>query len=128
MTEGQEDKDSVMKEQLMSLARSPGNTECADCGCSDNQWASANLGIFICIACAGIHRKLGVHVSRVKSTMLDTWKPDDLTVMQTIGNVRANEVYEGNMHFHLPVRASTDSAGHIKEQWIRAKYPYSFIH
>jgi hypothetical protein len=118
------DPDSVIKEQLLTLARSPGNCECADCGEKDPQWASANLGTFICITCAGIHRKLGVHVSRVKSTMLDTWKPDDIAVMQSIGNVRANELYEGNMHYALQVRAATDTAGSIREQWIRAKYPY----
>lgn len=56
--------------------------------------------------------------------MLDTWKPDDIAVMQSIGNVRANELYEGNMHYALQVRAATDTAGSIREQWIRAKYPY----
>jgi len=93
------DPDAALKEQLLALARSPGNCDCADCGEKDTQWAAANLGIFICITCAGIHRKLGVHVSRVKSTMLDTWKPEDIAVMQNI-----------------------DPAGTIKEQWIRAKY------
>lgn len=28
------------------------------------RWASWNLGIFLCIRCAGIHRNLGVHISR----------------------------------------------------------------
>jgi hypothetical protein len=121
------DPDAVVKEQLLALARSPGNGECADCGEKDPQWASANLGTFICITCAGIHRKLGVHISRVKSTMLDTWKPDDIAVMQSIGNARANEIYEGNLHYTLPVRSSSDGAGTIKEQWIRAKYPSRLI-
>uniref|UniRef100_A0A8C4NAB0 Arf-GAP domain-containing protein n=1 Tax=Eptatretus burgeri TaxID=7764 RepID=A0A8C4NAB0_EPTBU len=29
------------------------------------RWAAWNLGIFICIRCAGIHRNLGVHISRL---------------------------------------------------------------
>lgn len=117
------DQDSVIKDHLLALAKSPGNSECADCGEKEPQWASANLGIFICITCAGIHRKLGVHISRVKSTMLDTWKPEDLAVMQTVGNIRANEIYEGYMHYVLPVRATSDLSPTMKEQWIRAKYP-----
>lgn len=59
--------------------------------------------------------------------MLDTWKPEDVAVMQNIGNVKANEIYEGNMLYTLPVRATTDAAGTIKEQWIRAKYLYNLF-
>lgn len=45
------------------------------------RWASWNLGIFLCIRCAGIHRNLGVHISRVKSVNLDSWTPEQVTVL-----------------------------------------------
>ena len=38
------------------------------------RWASMNLGIFLCLNCSGIHRRLGVHISKVKSVTLDGWK------------------------------------------------------
>lgn len=44
------------------------------------RWASWNLGIFLCIRCAGIHRNLGVHISKVRSVNLDTWTPEQVVV------------------------------------------------
>lgn len=34
----------------------------------------------MCIRCAGIHRNLGVHISRVKSVNLDQWTPEQMQV------------------------------------------------
>ena len=48
---------------------------------SGPRWASWNLGVFVCIRCAGIHRNLGVHISKVKSIDLDSWTQDQLEVL-----------------------------------------------
>lgn len=50
---------------------------------SGPRWASWNLGVFICIRCAGIHRNLGVHISRVKSVNLDQWTSEQIQVVFT---------------------------------------------
>ena len=39
-------------------------------------WASTNLGVVFCIECSGMHRGMGVHVSKVKSLTLDRWHED----------------------------------------------------
>jgi Arf-GAP/coiled-coil/ANK repeat/PH domain-containing protein len=52
-------------EPLEVLAQVPGNDKCADCGAADPDWASLNLCVVICQKCAGVHRHLGAHISKV---------------------------------------------------------------
>lgn len=47
------------------LRKVHGNDICADCGSPDPDWASLNLGLLVCIECSGVHRNLGVHISKV---------------------------------------------------------------
>ncbi|OAX43756.1 Arf GTPase activating protein [Rhizopogon vinicolor AM-OR11-026] len=65
---------------LLQLVMQPGNDVCADCKSRTPRWASHNLGIFICINCASIHRKLGTHITKVKSITLDSWTKDQVEV------------------------------------------------
>jgi Arf-GAP/coiled-coil/ANK repeat/PH domain-containing protein len=41
------------------------NPVCADCGKASPDWACINLGLLVCIECSGVHRGLGVHLSKV---------------------------------------------------------------
>ena len=58
---------------LQAIREIPSNQFCADCKAPDPDWSSINLGIVVCIECSGIHRSLGVSVSKVRSLPLDEW-------------------------------------------------------
>ncbi|CAL1547627.1 unnamed protein product [Lymnaea stagnalis] len=103
---------------LSGLLKDEDNKYCVDCDAKGPRWASWNLGIFLCIRCAGIHRNLGVHISKVKSVNLDTWTPEQVSMMQEMGNSRARAVYEANIPDGFR-RPQTDSA---LEAFIRSKY------
>ncbi|KAH9329287.1 hypothetical protein KI387_001395 [Taxus chinensis] len=81
---------------LELLRKVPGNDVCADCGSSEPDWASLNLGVLLCIECSGVHRNLGVHISKVRSLTLDVkvWEPSVLNLFQSLGNAYANSVWE----------------------------------
>lgn len=107
--------------RLLEILKGKGNDVCADCTAPGPEWASYNLGIFLCTQCAGIHRNMGSHISKVKSVKLDKWENDQVEVMAKVGNLVAREKYEK----YLPLcyrKPTYKDAQVLKEQWIRAKY------
>lgn len=105
---------------LNALLRDEDNKYCVDCDSKGPRWASWNIGVFLCIRCAGIHRNLGVHISKVKSVNLDSWTPEQVVSLQQMGNSRARAVYEANLPDNHR-RPQSDSA---LETFIRAKYEH----
>jgi hypothetical protein len=64
-----DDKEAARnKKRLQVLIKKPENHICMDCPAklSQNAWASINLGGFICFQCSGIHRNLGVHLTKAR--------------------------------------------------------------
>ncbi|XP_063299048.1 stromal membrane-associated protein 1 isoform X1 [Pelobates fuscus] len=108
---------------LSKMLREEDNKYCADCEAKGPRWASWNLGVFICIRCAGIHRNLGVHISRVKSVNLDQWTPEQIQCMQDMGNTKARVLYEGNLPENFR-RPQTDQSVEffIRDKYERKKY------
>lgn len=126
-TRSEREKAQKLNEQhqaiLSKMLREEDNKYCADCEAKGPRWASWNLGVFICIRCAGIHRNLGVHISRVKSVNLDQWTAEQIQSIQDIGNTRARQMYEANLPDNFR-RPQTDQAVEffIRDKYERKKY------
>ncbi|XP_057949789.1 ADP-ribosylation factor GTPase-activating protein AGD3 [Malania oleifera] len=139
-------RSSVKSEKPIDvLRRVCGNDKCADCGAPEPDWASLNLGVLVCIECSGVHRNLGVHISKVRSLTLDVkvWEPSVISLFQSLGNTFANSVWEEQLqsrgafqvdlvptglykaeksHLLFLSKPSHADAISIKEKFIHAKY------
>ncbi|XP_068173022.1 BAR_ACAPs and ArfGap_ACAP domain-containing protein [Antennarius striatus] len=102
--------------------RGPGNRLCCDCGEAEPRWASVNLGVTVCIECSGIHRSLGVHLSKVRSLTLDSWEAEQLKLLCILGNDVMNRIYEARCSEEGRVKPRPHSPRADKEAWIRDKY------
>ncbi|XP_021956640.1 arfGAP with SH3 domain, ANK repeat and PH domain-containing protein isoform X2 [Folsomia candida] len=103
------------------IHRLPGNDKCADCdSVKEVTWLSVNLGAIVCIECSGVHRTLGVGVSRIQSISLDRIPPSLLILSASLGNTAINEILEENLK---PSDKPDSSASmEMRTDFIRAKY------
>ncbi|GAB6028472.1 hypothetical protein CHUAL_002631 [Chamberlinius hualienensis] len=106
---------------IKQVQRLPGNDRCVDCNsANDITWLSTNLGILTCIECSGIHRDLGVHISRIQSLTLDNIGTSQLLLARSMSNASFNDVMEATLN---PSRKlNPGSSMEERLEFIRAKY------
>ncbi|XP_033209632.1 arfGAP with SH3 domain, ANK repeat and PH domain-containing protein isoform X3 [Belonocnema kinseyi] len=106
---------------IQCVMRLPGNDKCCDCSAqNDATWLSTNFGIIVCIECSGIHRDLGVHISRIQSLTLDNVGTAQLLLARYMTNQVFNEVMEATLHYNL--KPTPTSTMEERYEFIRAKY------
>ena len=74
---------------------------------ADATWLSTNFGVIICIECSGIHREMGVHITKIQSLTLDNIGTSQLLVSRVMTNDAFNKVMEATVN-------ANGNAGKIK--------------
>ncbi|XP_032172039.1 arf-GAP with SH3 domain, ANK repeat and PH domain-containing protein 1 isoform X3 [Mustela erminea] len=118
---GENSLEDLTKAIIEDVQRLPGNDVCCDCGSSEPTWLSTNLGILTCIECSGIHREMGVHISRIQSLELDKLGTSELLLAKNVGNNSFNDIMEANLP--SPSTKPTPSSDMtVRKEYITAKY------
>jgi stromal membrane-associated protein len=121
--DGVEEKEQAeFRNILENLLRNPENKKCADCATAAPRWASASLGVFLCIKCSGLHRSMGTHISFIRSVSLDRWKPEEISFVQAMGNSNAALIWEAKLPAGFRRPSPNDSIS--LERFIRDKYEH----
>ncbi|XP_048214376.1 arf-GAP with SH3 domain, ANK repeat and PH domain-containing protein 1 isoform X2 [Perognathus longimembris pacificus] len=118
---GENSLEDLTKAIIEDVQRLPGNDVCCDCGSSEPTWLSTNLGILTCIECSGIHREMGVHISRIQSLELDKLGTSELLLAKNVGNNSFNDIMEANLPSPSP-KPTPSSDMTIRKEYITAKY------
>jgi len=141
-----------LKRKVKRLLKKKENKLCLDCSKPNPRWAtmlsvpSAQGGLdsayaptyfvggFCCLECSGAHRRLGTHISFVRSTELDKLKEHEVKALEIGGNAVVNKIFEGSLFdttqddngvkvgFAHATKPDSTSSQKTRETFIRSKY------
>ncbi len=104
-----------LKKRVHRLLKQKENKHCVDCSKPNPRWITIlsvpppyannnvrstdvfHLGGLCCLECSGAHRRLGTHISFVRSIELDSLKGTDCIALENGGNDVVNNIFEGKL-------------------------------
>eukprot|EP00731_Ephydatia_muelleri_P030729 Em0022g243a len=115
--------DNISQTTLARIQENPANKVCADCESTEPVWGVINKGIMVCINCSGVHRSMGVHISKVRSVELDRhiWTDSLIKLMNAIGNGNSNTFWEKNF---TGERLAANTEREVRQNFICSKYEH----
>lgn len=115
--------------ELVAFLDENNNGLCAECNHDQVSWVSMSLGVAVCEDCASVHRQLTWAVSKLKNIQLDDFYPWQVKLLrESLGNQRANAVWEQAVPEGWTKPAGKDATLEEKSRWIMAKYRwYGFV-
>ena len=158
------DDQKALKKRLKTVMSLPHNQICSDCNERQPRWASLivppagvdsgglAIGALCCLECSGSHRRLGVHISFVRSINLDsctylsrylhaflfidgvdfylfshllcllTGKEKEVLAMENGGNAKVNAIFEARLPSNSNIKPTNHADGPTRERFIRDKY------
>lgn len=145
---------SKLRKRVLRLLKNKENKKCSDCSKSNPRWITilsvpppyaANdyhhpdtylLGGFCCLECSGAHRRLGTHISFVRSVDLDSLTEKEVKALECGGgNETVNKIFEGKIfdtsvsdtgvavsYYTSEIKPDASSTQNQRESFIRNKY------
>ncbi len=99
------------------------NNICADCEEKKNIfWCSINNGVFLCVKCARIHKKILKNFSIIKSLEADLFSEYEINLLKKGGNMRFNNLM---IEYNIPITQDTKE---YKYQTIVSDYYRKLLH
>jgi hypothetical protein len=106
-------KDNLIEKLISS-------TKCTDCDAEGPTWCSINWLCLICIDCSGVHRSLGVQISKIRSLRLDNLEPELTELIDIMKQEKINKVLEEMIKIYD--KPKPNSLYNEKEVYITNKY------
>ena len=98
------------------------NNICSDCGAKNPTWLNINWMNLLCVDCSGIHRSLGVQISKIKSLELDIINNDNLDILFLLKQSDINNILEEKLNDSGDLKPKFNDSREDKEKFIINKY------
>ena len=95
--------------------------KCVDCEEKKPTWLNTNWLTLNCIECSGIHRNLGIQISKIRSLQLDNISEEYIELLCTIKQDLINSVLEEELPNNI-VKPNSTTSRELKEKFIIEKY------